>query len=76
MTLDEISQLVITIGSIGVATLVSGKTNTIRRCGFTIAMLIQPAWIYTTYVHEQWGMLAVTFYYTYRNWCGWKNSAI
>jgi hypothetical protein len=78
MTIDLnfITQSMIAVGSMLTATMISGKTNKIRKIGFTVALLIQPAWMYTTFVHEQWAMFAVTFYYTYRNYCGWKNNKV
>lgn len=37
-------------------------------------LLGQPLWFYSAYNAEQWGILALTFFYTY-SWClGLKNS--
>lgn len=36
----------------------------------------QPFWFYSAYVAEQWGILVLTFFYTY-SWCvGLKNNWI
>lgn len=39
-----------------------------RRWGFILGICSQPAWFYTTYVNEQWGIFTLAFLYTY-SWC-------
>lgn len=34
----------------------------------------QPFWIYATYPTEQWGMFALTLFYTWSWWLGIKNN--
>lgn len=36
------------------------------RWGNPVALLAQPAYFYTTWVYEQWGMFALTAWFT---WC-------
>ena len=33
----------------------------------------QPFWFYAAYMAEQWGILALTVFYTYSWWLGLKN---
>jgi len=56
--LDLASQGTIFIGAI--AMLFIGKGN---RWGFVLGLLAQPAWFYTTVVHEQWVLLGACFVY-------------
>lgn len=39
-----------------------------KRWGFIIGLVSQPFWLYETYMSEQWGMFAVSVFYTY-SWC-------
>ena len=36
-----------------------------RRWGYIMGILGQPAWIYTTIHHEQWGIALLTAWYSY-----------
>ena len=36
-----------------------------KRWGYIFGLISQPAWLYTTYIHEQWGILLLSFFYTY-----------
>lgn len=35
-----------------------------------LGMASQPAWFYTTLVHEQWGIFVLSLFYTYAWWQG------
>lgn len=34
-----------------------------RRWGYVCGLCSQPFWFYTTYVHKQWGIFALAFFY-------------
>lgn len=36
-----------------------------RRMGYIAGLIGQPAWFYTTYTNEQWGVFVLAFFYTY-----------
>jgi hypothetical protein len=36
----------------------------------------QPFWFYSAYTSQQWGILALTIFYTYSWWLGIKNNWI
>lgn len=62
MTLDLLSQSVIFVGALAVLFLGGGN-----RWGFVLGLAAQPAWLYTTIVHEQWVLLVACFVYA----AGW-----
>ena len=35
------------------------------RWGYIIGLLVQPLWLYTSYVSEQWGIFSLCFFYIY-----------
>lgn len=47
--------------------------------GFIIGFIGQPAWLYTSYTNEQWGIFALSFVYIFsyvngiKNWISIKN---
>ncbi|MBI4086053.1 MAG: nicotinamide mononucleotide transporter [Candidatus Liptonbacteria bacterium] len=56
---DTISQVGIFV--LGVSSIILiGKKN---RWGFVLALLAQPFWFYTAYVHQQWGVFGANFVY-------------
>jgi len=42
-----------------------GRLEHWRRWGFIFGLMSQPAWIYTAIKNEQWGILVLSFWYTY-----------
>lgn len=36
-----------------------------KRYGYIFGLCSQPFWIYTSYANQQWGILALCFFYTY-----------
>jgi hypothetical protein len=60
--MEVVSQIAIFCGALSVFFL--GKGN---RWGFVIGLVVQPFWYYTSITHEQWGLVAASFIYTY----GW-----
>jgi len=39
-----------------------------------LGLLGQPFWFYSAYMAEQWGILALTLFYTYSWFVGFKNN--
>lgn len=39
-----------------------------RRWACIFGLIAQPFWFYTTYIHGQWAIFALSFFYTY-SWC-------
>lgn len=46
-----------------------GLKGPIRKWGFVCGLCSQPFWFWTTYTHEQWGIFALSLFYTY----SWAN---
>jgi len=44
--------------------LVTHKSASIRRWGYLAGLAGQPLWLITTYQHEQWGLVALSVWYT------------
>lgn len=44
-----------------------------RRSGFLLGLLSQPLWIHQTFLAEQWGMVALSFWYAAEWYAGYTN---
>ena len=66
ISLTVLSQVL--IGALGVASvfLVTHKAPEVRKLASPVALLAEPAWIYSSYTTEQWGILLLTAVYTFR----------
>jgi len=42
-----------------------GRREPWRRWGFIVGLLGQPFWLWSSWQHEQWGIFAVSVWYTY-----------
>jgi hypothetical protein len=62
--MNTISQILIMLLGCSAIWLVGRKENW-RRWGFIAGFLAQPFWMYTTIHNHQWGILAMTFFYTF-----------
>lgn len=58
--IDIISQTAISVLGVAAIILVGNK----NRWGFVAGLLSQPFWFMTTYMHEQWGLFALSVIYT------------
>lgn len=57
--LDTVSQIAIfTFGASSI--ILIGRKN---RWGFVAALITQPFWFYTAYIHGQWGVFGANFVY-------------
>ena len=65
MTIEIISQFVIPILSCAGVYFVTKKDRT-RKYGYVFGLCSQPFWIYTTAYNHQWGLFALSLFYTYR----------
>lgn len=63
LTLDVLSQCAVFLGAAAVLFLGKGS-----RWGFVLGLLAQPAWLYTSVTHQQWGVAAASVLYT----IGWS----
>jgi hypothetical protein len=52
------------------------NNNEWKRYACLFGMVGQPLWFYSAYQAEQWGILALTFFYTYSWYLGIKNNWI
>lgn len=59
-----IEQICITVMSCGSIFLLSSKSSRTSRWGFVMGLLGQPFWIYASFTHAQWGIFAVSLWYT------------
>lgn len=62
--IETICQVAIMIFGCSSIWLISRKESW-RRWGFILGLLGQPFWIYTSYIHAQWGVFALSFWFTY-----------
>lgn len=58
--LDEVSQYAIPFFTLIGIFLIARKV----KWGFLFALLAQPFWLFTSYVHDQWGVFLNTMIYT------------
>lgn len=59
--LDEIAQVgIVVLGTVSI--LLVAKKN---KWGFVVGLLSQPFWLYTAYIHNQWGSFLVSIIYTF-----------
>lgn len=49
----------------GAAIWLVGRKEKWGRWGFVVGAVSQPAFLYTTFVHDQWGMFILALWYTY-----------
>lgn len=57
-----IDQLV--IGIVGPTAVIVSQSQKLKRYACLLGILTQPFWFYTSFVNEQWGIFAATFFYT------------
>lgn len=58
---ETITQIAIFILSASAIILVAKK----NKWGFVIGLASQPFWLYTSYIHEQWGIFIVSIVYVF-----------
>ena len=49
------------------------KNQKLNKYAPVLGLLSQPFWFYTTWMHEQWGIFGLSFFYTYAWMIGIKN---
>ena len=64
MNLEAFIQTGIVILSCISAWLISSKGSW-NKWGFVVGLASEPFWFYTTYTHEQWGLFAICFFFTW-----------
>lgn len=67
-----IAQSAILILSAAAMWLVSGHGRH-ARYGWALGLASQPFWVYATFTAEQWGMFALSIFYTATWWRGLRN---
>lgn len=69
MTFDIFSQVLLCV--LGIASfLLVAKQNHYSIYGFWIGLFCQPLWFYTSYIAEQWAVIAMLPFYVYGNIVG------
>lgn len=63
--ISTISQVGITIFGCSAIWLVGRRDQKLRRWGYVAGLCSQPFWFYTTIAAEQWGIVALSIWYTY-----------
>lgn len=64
-----LEQIGIAIFGVAAIRLSQDERESVRRWACLFGMLAQPFWFYTTAVNGQWGIFALSFFYT---WAWWK----
>ncbi len=64
MNFEVISQILLVITGASAIWFLSRKEEW-KRWGFIVGILGQPFWLYSTIKAEQWGIVALTIFYTY-----------
>ena len=63
----------------GLAIWFVGRKERWGRWGYVLGLLSQPFWFWTTIAHQQWGLVAITAFYTYSwaqgAWNHWRPHA-
>lgn len=59
------SQLCIFVFGMGGIWLANDPRPRVRRFGCISGLIAQPFWYYTAYVHQQWGIMAASVFYSY-----------
>ena len=63
--LELIAQICIGVFGVSAIFMVNRPEAKLRKWAPIVAMFAQPAWYYTTYINEQWGIFILSFLYTY-----------
>lgn len=50
------------------------SNNALKKYACLFGLAGQPFWVYSAYAEEQWGILALTIFYTYSWYLGLKNN--
>jgi len=66
VSLEIVCQVMIGVCGLATLFLVTAKDPGMRKLASPMGLLAQPFWIYTTYLHEQWGVLVLTMIYAVR----------
>lgn len=51
-----------------------GREKKHRRWGYAASLAGQPFWLVTEWIHAQWGMFALTFWFIYTGVRGYRNN--
>lgn len=49
----------------GVAIYLVGRKDHLRRWGYVVGLISQPLWLYVTFAAAQWGMFALSCWYSF-----------
>ena len=64
MSFDVISQILLLVSGASAIWFLTRKEEW-KRWGFIIGILGQPFWLYSAITNDQWGIIALTIFYTY-----------
>ena len=62
--MDFVSQTIIVLFG-GLAVWFVGRTEQWGKWGYIFGLCSQPFWLYTTIIHNQWGLFALSCWYTF-----------
>jgi len=64
----------IALGALGASAILLSQhpDESRRRFAPILGLMAQPFWLYTTYVHQQWSIFVLSFFYAYAWWTGFK----
>jgi hypothetical protein len=66
----SIDQAVIAVFGVAAVWLSQDSREKFRRWAPVCGLIAQPAWLWTTYHHQQWAIFALSFLYAYSWWRG------
>lgn len=74
MTLDQIAQAAIVVSCFITSWCLGSREKQHRRWGYLASLAGQPFWLTTEWLHGQWGMLGLSFWFIFTGIRGYRNN--
>ena len=73
-TTTLVAQAGIVVSCFATSWWLGGRDKKHRRWGYLASLAGQPFWLVTEWIHAQWGMFALTFWFIYTGVRGYRNN--
>ena len=67
-------QIIILMSNVFIIWCLSSPNTSLQRMGHIVGIVSSPAWVITTFLHGQFGMFVLTFWYMFCYYRGLKNT--